>query len=113
MIGIRKTKLGADHPATLTGMANLAFTWKVEGQSTEATDPGQALMVMIMVSRFGFPRFFTPTITKMDIGKSFLLDEPLTCYRDLKISMADEHGQLSRRKRFTKRHAVRKQMIMA
>ncbi|KAK4194106.1 hypothetical protein QBC40DRAFT_188947, partial [Triangularia verruculosa] len=32
----RKTKLGADHPDTLTSMANLAFTWKSQGQHSDA-----------------------------------------------------------------------------
>jgi hypothetical protein len=32
----RKTKLGADHPDTLTGMNNLAFTWKGCGRDIEA-----------------------------------------------------------------------------
>jgi hypothetical protein len=32
----RKKKLGADHPSTLTSMANLAFTWKAQGQNVEA-----------------------------------------------------------------------------
>lgn len=32
----RKTKLGEDHPDTLNGMANLAFTWKQSGQKVEA-----------------------------------------------------------------------------
>jgi tetratricopeptide repeat protein len=32
----RKTKLGADHPDTLTIMNNLAFTWKGQGKDTEA-----------------------------------------------------------------------------
>lgn len=32
----RKTKLGADHPSTLTSMANLAFTWKGLGRDAEA-----------------------------------------------------------------------------
>ncbi|KAF1838028.1 hypothetical protein BDW02DRAFT_489963, partial [Decorospora gaudefroyi] len=27
----------ADHPDTLTSMANLAFTWKAQGRSAEAT----------------------------------------------------------------------------
>jgi hypothetical protein len=31
-----KKKLGADHPYTLTSMANLAFTWKGTGRETEA-----------------------------------------------------------------------------
>ncbi|KAF2022534.1 hypothetical protein EK21DRAFT_83159, partial [Setomelanomma holmii] len=31
-----KKKLGADHPSTLTSMANLAFTWKAQGRSAEA-----------------------------------------------------------------------------
>ncbi|KAL2782474.1 hypothetical protein BJX66DRAFT_320644 [Aspergillus keveii] len=31
-----KTKLGADHPDTLTSMANLAFTWKSSGYNTRA-----------------------------------------------------------------------------
>jgi hypothetical protein len=31
-----KTKLGADHPSTLTSMNNLAFTWKGTGKETEA-----------------------------------------------------------------------------
>ncbi|KAK3900246.1 hypothetical protein C8A05DRAFT_17429, partial [Staphylotrichum tortipilum] len=31
-----KTKLGADHPSTLTIMANLAFTWKDQGRHTDA-----------------------------------------------------------------------------
>ncbi|KAF2850341.1 HET-domain-containing protein [Plenodomus tracheiphilus IPT5] len=34
----RKTKLGADHPSTLTSMNNLAFTWKAQGQNAEAID---------------------------------------------------------------------------
>ena len=34
----RKTKLGADHPDTLTSMANLAFTWKAQGQRAKAID---------------------------------------------------------------------------
>ena len=33
-----KTKLGADHPDTLTSMANLAFTWKSTGQHGKAID---------------------------------------------------------------------------
>ncbi|KAF2008241.1 hypothetical protein BU24DRAFT_210092 [Aaosphaeria arxii CBS 175.79] len=32
----RKKKLGADHPSTLTSMANLAWTWKRFGRSAEA-----------------------------------------------------------------------------
>jgi hypothetical protein len=32
----RKTKLGADHPSTLTSMNNLAFTWKGQGRDAEA-----------------------------------------------------------------------------
>ncbi len=32
----RKTKLGADHPHTLTSMNNLAFTWKGQGRHTDA-----------------------------------------------------------------------------
>jgi hypothetical protein len=32
----RKKKLGADHPSTLSSMANLAFTWKAQGRSAEA-----------------------------------------------------------------------------
>jgi hypothetical protein len=31
-----KKKLGADHPDTLTSMANLAFTWKAQCRSEEA-----------------------------------------------------------------------------
>ncbi|KAK4243216.1 hypothetical protein C7999DRAFT_18405, partial [Corynascus novoguineensis] len=31
-----KTKLGADHPDTLTSMANLAFTWKGQGRHSDA-----------------------------------------------------------------------------
>jgi hypothetical protein len=31
-----KKKLGADHPSTLSSMANLAFTWKGNGKETEA-----------------------------------------------------------------------------
>jgi hypothetical protein len=31
-----KTKLGADHPSTLTTMNNLAFTWKGQGRDAEA-----------------------------------------------------------------------------
>ncbi|KAK4207083.1 hypothetical protein QBC37DRAFT_456588 [Rhypophila decipiens] len=33
-----KTKLGADHPSTLTSMNNLAFTWKGQGRLKEALD---------------------------------------------------------------------------
>ncbi|KAK0749762.1 hypothetical protein B0T18DRAFT_365507 [Schizothecium vesticola] len=32
----RKTKLGVDHPDTLTCMANLACTWKDQGRHTDA-----------------------------------------------------------------------------
>ena len=32
----RKTKLGEDHPSTLTSMANLAFTWKSSARNAEA-----------------------------------------------------------------------------
>ncbi|KAK4221280.1 hypothetical protein QBC38DRAFT_377391, partial [Podospora fimiseda] len=32
----RKTKLGADHPDTLTSMANLAHTWKQLGRHHDA-----------------------------------------------------------------------------
>ncbi|KUJ10971.1 uncharacterized protein LY89DRAFT_253247 [Mollisia scopiformis] len=32
----RKTKLGVDHPDTLTSMNNLAFTWKGSGKEIEA-----------------------------------------------------------------------------
>jgi hypothetical protein len=32
----RKTKLGADHPDTLTSMANLAFTFESTGRRSEA-----------------------------------------------------------------------------
>ncbi len=32
----RKTKLGADHPSTLTIMTNLAFTWKSLGRHADA-----------------------------------------------------------------------------
>jgi Tetratricopeptide repeat len=32
----RKKKLGADHPSTLTSMANLAFMWKEQGRDAEA-----------------------------------------------------------------------------
>jgi hypothetical protein len=35
---IRKTKLGPDHPDTLTSMNNLAFTWKNQGKNTKALD---------------------------------------------------------------------------
>jgi hypothetical protein len=31
-----KKKLGADHPDTLTSMANLAFAWKAQGRDAEA-----------------------------------------------------------------------------
>ncbi|KAK0717296.1 hypothetical protein B0T26DRAFT_709448 [Lasiosphaeria miniovina] len=32
----RKTKLGANHPDTLSSMANLAFTWKSQGRHANA-----------------------------------------------------------------------------
>ncbi|KAN0093887.1 hypothetical protein V8E51_017071 [Hyaloscypha variabilis] len=32
----RKTKLGVDHPDTLTSMNNLAFMWKGNGKEIEA-----------------------------------------------------------------------------
>jgi hypothetical protein len=32
----RKTKLGVDHPHTLSSMANLAATWKENGNKIEA-----------------------------------------------------------------------------
>jgi hypothetical protein len=32
----RKTKLGADHPDTLTSMHNLAFTWESQGRHADA-----------------------------------------------------------------------------
>ncbi|KAK0727554.1 hypothetical protein B0T26DRAFT_694935 [Lasiosphaeria miniovina] len=31
-----KTKLGADHPDTLTSMANTAFTWKCQSRHANA-----------------------------------------------------------------------------
>lgn len=34
----RKTKLGSDHPDTLTSMANLAFTWKSQDRHDDALD---------------------------------------------------------------------------
>jgi len=36
VIETSKEKLGADHPSTLTSMANHAFTWKGTGKETEA-----------------------------------------------------------------------------
>jgi hypothetical protein len=36
VIETSKTKLGADHPDTLTSMANLAFTWKDQGRHIDA-----------------------------------------------------------------------------
>jgi hypothetical protein len=33
---IRKRVLGAEHPSTLTSMANLAYTWKEQGRDAEA-----------------------------------------------------------------------------
>ena len=36
MIETSKTKLGADHPDTLSSIANLAFTWKEYGRGKEA-----------------------------------------------------------------------------
>ncbi|KAL7919126.1 hypothetical protein ACQKWADRAFT_302391 [Trichoderma austrokoningii] len=33
---ISKTKLGADHPSTLTSMNNLAFTWKSQDRHDDA-----------------------------------------------------------------------------
>jgi hypothetical protein len=36
--GTRQTKLGADHPDTLTSMNNLAYTWNSMGKETEAID---------------------------------------------------------------------------
>ncbi|PSN59131.1 hypothetical protein BS50DRAFT_580214 [Corynespora cassiicola Philippines] len=44
----RKTKLGDDHPDTLTSMANLAFTWKRQGRHAEAI----ALMRQCVQSRY-------------------------------------------------------------
>ena len=38
VIETRKTKLGADHPSTLTSMANLAFTWESTGRNADAID---------------------------------------------------------------------------
>ncbi|KAF1934518.1 hypothetical protein EJ02DRAFT_205295 [Clathrospora elynae] len=32
----RKTKLGANHPDTLTSMSILAFTWKAQGRNVDA-----------------------------------------------------------------------------
>ncbi|PSN58820.1 hypothetical protein BS50DRAFT_344740, partial [Corynespora cassiicola Philippines] len=43
-----KTKLGDDHPDTLTSMANLAFTWKRQGRHAEAI----ALMRQCVQSRY-------------------------------------------------------------
>jgi hypothetical protein len=36
MIEMNKTKLGEDHPDTLTSMANLAFTWKSSAHDAKA-----------------------------------------------------------------------------
>lgn len=33
-----KMKLGADHPDTMTGMANLSSTWKSQGRLNEAIE---------------------------------------------------------------------------
>jgi hypothetical protein len=38
VMDMSKTKLGADHPDTLTSMNNLAFTWKYIGRRCEAID---------------------------------------------------------------------------
>ncbi|KAK3687908.1 hypothetical protein B0T22DRAFT_458249 [Podospora appendiculata] len=32
----RKTKLGADHPSTMTSMNNLALAWKDQGRHSDA-----------------------------------------------------------------------------
>lgn len=36
MLEISKTKLGVDHPSTLSGMNNLAHTWKDLGRDEDA-----------------------------------------------------------------------------
>tara|TARA_R110002060_G_scaffold41179_9_gene52662 strand:- start:1441 stop:1620 length:180 start_codon:yes stop_codon:yes gene_type:complete len=36
VIEMRKTKLRADHPDTLSNMRNLSFTWKETGKSVQA-----------------------------------------------------------------------------
>ena len=55
----RKTKLGADHPHTLTNMANLAFTWKSQGRATDATK----LMEQCVQARIRVLRAEHPDIT--------------------------------------------------
>jgi hypothetical protein len=35
---MRKTKLGNEHPDTLTSMASLALTWKASGKTADAID---------------------------------------------------------------------------
>ncbi|KAI1157746.1 Tetratricopeptide repeat-domain-containing protein [Nemania serpens] len=35
---IRKQKLGADHPDTLTSMNNLAYTWEGQGRQSKAIE---------------------------------------------------------------------------
>ncbi|PVH91243.1 hypothetical protein DM02DRAFT_606711 [Periconia macrospinosa] len=38
VVETRKTKLGPDHPDSLTSMNNLAFTWKSLGRDAEAIE---------------------------------------------------------------------------
>jgi Tetratricopeptide repeat len=42
----RKMKLGADHPSTLTSMANLAFTWKSQGRVDDAINLMEEFVIL-------------------------------------------------------------------
>jgi hypothetical protein len=55
-----KTKLGADHPDTLTSMSNLAFTWKRQGRVAEAISLGrECIQLQQSILGVGHPRFIS------------------------------------------------------
>ena len=58
----RKTKLGADHPSTLTSMANLASTYRNQGRWGEA----EKLFVQVMeTSKTRLVANYPSTLTSM------------------------------------------------
>ena len=54
----RKRVLGAEHPDTLTSMANLAFTWKRQGRGAEAHNLIEEC-VQLQTRILGFDYFYT------------------------------------------------------
>ena len=70
---IRKKKLGADHPDTLTSMHNLAFTWKGQGREEEALrlmDECTSLRTRVLSAKHPDTLSSTETLIKWKVEKS-------------------------------------------